>query len=154
MPGKARVVPFERKLSGRAHLMDTGEDSIFCWYSYNESWDRNPTIVPVHMHDEVDETIVVFDSEGYYLHGPTPETVVKSPFKGPCLLYLPAGEYHRIVTTSAGSHEAVLIYTKAGTVIDPFDEVIARAHGGVSVEFAKLEEVQLSDPSKVIRAPV
>jgi hypothetical protein len=74
--------------------------------------------------------------------------------KGPCLLYLPAGEYHRIVTTSAGSHEAVLIYTQAGSVIDRFDEVIGRAHGGVSVEFARLPEVQLSAPSKVIKAPV
>jgi hypothetical protein len=154
MAGKARVVPFERQVAGRVHLMDTGEDSIFCWYSYNESWDRNPTMVPVHKHDDVDETIVVLDAEGYYLHGPSPEEIVKSPFKGPCLLYLPAGEYHRIVTTSAGSHEAVLIYTMAGSVIDRFDEVIGRAHGGVSVEFARLPEVQLSAPSKVIRAPV
>jgi len=143
MPGKARVVPFERQVPGRVHLMDTGEDSVFCWYSYNESWDRHPVMVPVHLHDEVDETIVLLDSEGYYLHGPTPEEIVKTPFKGPCLLYLPAGDYHRIVTTSAGSHEAILIYTKVGAIIDPFEQVISRARGGVAVDFAKLPEVRL-----------
>jgi hypothetical protein len=143
MPGKARVVPFERRVAGRVHLLDTGDDSIFCWYSYNESWDRSPVIVPVHKHDDVDETIVLWDGEGFYVHGPTPEEMVKTPFKGPCLLYLPAGEYHRIVTTSAGSHEAILMYSKAGSIIDPFDEVIQRAHGGVSVEFARLPEVPL-----------
>jgi hypothetical protein len=143
MPGRARVVPFERKVSGRVNLLDTGEDSLFCWYSYNESWDRSPVMVPVHMHDEVDETIVVFDSEGYYLHGPTPDEIVKTPFKGPCLLYLPAGEYHRIVTTSEGSHEAILMYSKVGATIDRFDDVIKRAHGDVSVEFAKLPLVPL-----------
>jgi hypothetical protein len=111
-------------------------------------------VVLVHTHGAVDETIVVFDSEGYCLHGPTPQTMVTSPFKGPSLLNLPAGEYRRIVTTSAGSHDAVLIYTKAGTDIDPFDAVIARAHGGVSVELARLPEVQLSEPGEVINAPV
>jgi hypothetical protein len=144
MGGPARVVEFEREVAGRVHLMDTGEDSIFCWYSYGPSWDRDPVDVPVHMHDEVDETIVVFSSEGYYLHGPTPEEVVKTPFKGPCMLYLPAGEYHRIVTTSPGSHEAVLIYTKVGARLDPFDDVIKRAHGGVSVKLAELAEVPLA----------
>jgi hypothetical protein len=143
VPGRARIVPFERQEPGRVMLMDTGEDSIFCWYSYVESWDRNPTLVPVHRHDDVDETIVILDSEGFYLHGPTPETIVKSPFKGPCLLYLPAGEYHRIVTTSAGAHEAILMYTKVGTTIDRFDEVSARAHGDVSVELANVPEVPL-----------
>jgi hypothetical protein len=96
------------------------------------------------MHDDVDETIVVFDGEGYYLHGPTPEEIVKTPFKGPCLLYLPTGEYHRIVTTSDGIHEAILMYTKVGATIDPFDQVIARAHGGVAVNFATLPEVSLT----------
>ncbi len=143
MPGKAQVVPFERKLLGRVNLIDTGEDSIFCWYSYGESWDRSPAMVPVHLHDEVDETIVVLDSEGFYLHGPTPEEIVRTPFKGPCLLYLPAGEYHRIVTTSVGAHEAVLMYTKVGAIVDKFDNVIGRAHGDVSVEFAKLPVVEL-----------
>jgi hypothetical protein len=141
--GKARVVPFERELLGRVNLMDTGEDSIFCWYSFGESWDRDPATVSVHMHDDVDETIVLLSSEGYYLHGPTPEEIVKTPFTAPCLLYLPAGEYHRIVTTSAGAHEAILIYTKVGATIDVFDQVIQRAHGGVSVELAKLPEVSL-----------
>src|ERR1035437_2223656 len=143
MPGKARVVPFERKLLGRVNLLDTGEDSIFCWYSYGESWDRDPVMVPVHMHEEVDETIVVFDSEGFYLHGLTLEEMVRTPFKGPCLLYLPAGEYHRIVTTSAGAHEAVLMYTKVGAIVDGFDNVFGRSHADVSVELAKLPVVEL-----------
>lgn len=148
MGSPARVVQFDREVRGRVHLMDTGEDSIFCWYSYGESWDRDPVMVPVHLHDDVDETIVVFSSEGFYLHGPTPEEIVKTPFKGPCMLYLPAGEYHRIVTTSSGAHEAVLIYTKVGATIDRFDAVIGRAHGDVSVELAKLPIVDLQSEQR------
>ena len=63
MPGKARIVPFERGSLGRTDLMDTGQDSIFCWYSNGESWDRSPVDVPVHRHDDVDETIVLLSSE-------------------------------------------------------------------------------------------
>ena len=67
------------------------------------SCDRDPDEVPVHMHSDVDEMIILLDEqEGFYLHGTTPGSMVKSTFKGPCVLMLPAGEYHRIVTTSAG----------------------------------------------------
>jgi hypothetical protein len=138
MRSEAFVVPFERQRRGRQVLMDTGQDSIFLWYSCGESWDRAPATVHVHKHDDVDETIIQFDGEGYYLHGPTAEEMVKTPWRGPCLLWMPAGEYHRVVTTSAGAHEAVLIYTPARAYIDPFEQTIKRAISGGEVEFASL----------------
>ena len=137
MTGRARIIPFERqgvKSSGPRHavlggkLFDTGEDSIFVMHGRGPSWDTDPETVPVHMHDEVDELIIIIDErEGYYLHGKTPETMVKSRFKGPCILYLPAREYHRIVTTSEGEFESFLTYSPAGTVLDRFDAIFSRA---------------------------
>lgn len=124
--------------------MDTGEDSLFLWYSYGESPDRRPAMVAVHKHDDVDEAIIMFDGEGYYLHGPTPEEVVKSPWQGPCLIWMPAGDYHRIVTTSEGSRESFLLYTPVRTYIDPFATTIKRAVPGGEVEFDKLPLVPLT----------
>jgi hypothetical protein len=147
MRSGAFVVPFERMKRGRQVLMDTGRDSIFLWYSCGESWDRNPATVEVHKHDDVDETIILFEGEGYYLHGPTPDEMVKTPWKAPCLLWMPAGEYHRIVTTSEGATESILIYTPTRTYIDPFEQTIKRATFGGEVEFATLPVVPLNrDP--------
>jgi hypothetical protein len=143
MASPAMVVPFERIVPGRQHLMDTGQDSIFVWYSYVEPWDRAPTTVAVHRHEDVDETIVAFEGEGYYLHGPTPETVVQTPWQGPCLIWMPAGEYHRIVTTVPGAREAILMYSPAGARIDPFEQTIGRVVRG-EVRFEGLPVVPLT----------
>ena len=151
MASSARVIPFERMQPGRQVLLDSGEDSIFLWYSFDESWDRTPRTVAVHKHDDVDETIILFEGEGFYLHGPTLEEVVKSPWKGPCMLWMPAGEYHRVVTTSAGHKEAILIYTPTRTYIDPFDKTIQRAVSG-EVDFDHLPVVPIHvDPPGVVR---
>jgi hypothetical protein len=139
----AMVVPFERCAPGRQVLIDSGDDSVFLFYGYDEPWDRAPTTVAVHKHDDVDETIVVFGGEGYYLHGRTPETVVRTPWKGPCLIWMPAGQYHRIVTTVEGFKEAILIYSPAGTRIDRFERAIGRAVSG-EVELARLPVVPLT----------
>jgi hypothetical protein len=138
MPSEAFVVPFERGVTGRQTLMDTGQDGLFLWYSSTESWNRDPVEVAVHKHDDVDEAIVMLDGEGFYLHGPTPGEVVRTPWRGPCLLWMPAGDYHRIVVTSPGTHEALLLYTAAGSRLDTFATTIARAVAGGSVPFADL----------------
>ena len=143
MASGARYIPFDRDTSGVQIAMDTGEDSIFLWYSKGRASDPIPETVAVHTHgDEVDETIVMLSGEGYYLHGETLDTVVKSSFRAPCVLYLPAGEYHRIVTISQGERESVLMYSPAGSKIDRFVNVIARAHQG-EVKFADLREEEL-----------
>ena len=143
MASGARYIPFDRNKSGVQIAMDTGEDSIFLWYRKDASGGPVPETIAVHTHgDEVDETIVMLSGEGYYLHGKTPDTMVKSPFKAPCVLYLPAGEYHRIVTTSEAERESVLMYSPAGSKIDRFANVIARAHGS-EVKLADLREEEL-----------
>ncbi len=147
---RSRIVSFERFKRGIQMLMDSGEDSLFIWYSYGESWDRSPVTVDVHMHPEEDEGIVIFEGEGYFLHGPTPETVVKSPFKGPCFLFMPANIYHRVVITSEGSRESVLTYSKNGSIIRPFEKAIASAKRA-KVVLADLKEVPLTEPSREYR---
>jgi hypothetical protein len=151
MASTARVISFERMQPGRQVLLDSGEDSIFLWYSYGESWDRSPRTVKVHKHEDVDETIVIFEGEGYYLHGATLEDVVKTPWKGPCMLWMPAGEYHRVVTTSEGSRESILVYTPTRTYLDPFEKTIKRAISG-EVDFDSLPVVPLyADQPAVVR---
>ncbi len=147
MASQARYIQFDRTESGVQIAIDTGEDSIFLWYSKNSSQDPDPETVGVHTHgDEVDETIVMLSGEGYYLHGKTPDTMVKSPYEAPCVLYLPAGEYHRIVTTGEGEQESVLMYSPAGARIDKFADVIGRARHA-EVRFAELPEMELpSEP--------
>jgi hypothetical protein len=140
---KARVIPLDPTKTGITRAIDTGEDSIFLWYSRGESWDRAPVMVDVGMHDDVDETIVMLGGEGYFLHGTTKETIVKSPWKAPCVLYMGAGVYHRIVVTNEGINTSVLMYTKAGAILEPFDKIIARQKT-LKVDFPKLKEVPLS----------
>ena len=137
MASEARCISFDRNKSGVQIVMDTGEDSIFLWYRKESlPWPELDT-VGVHIHDdEVDETIVVFSGEGYYLHGKTPDAMVKTPFKAPCLLYLPANEYHPIVNTGETEHESVLMYSPGGCRNDGFADVIARA---------RHDEVRLAD---------
>jgi len=143
MASGARCISFDRSKSGVQIVMDTGEDSIFLWYRKESPPQSEPDLVGVHIHDdEVDETIVVFSGEGYYLHGKTPDTMVKSPFKAPCLLYLPANEYHRIVNTGEAEHESVLMYSPGGCRLDRFADVIARARHG-EVRLADLPEEEL-----------
>jgi hypothetical protein len=143
MASEARVVPFQREVKDLVVLMDTGKDSVFMWYGYGESRDRSPEAVKVHKHDDVDETIILLDGEGYYLHGPTLEDVVKTPWEAPCVIWRSADDYHRIVTTSAGARESILMYTAARTYVDPFNIMFKRAIIGGDVAFAALPVVPL-----------
>lgn len=155
MTGRARYIKLDRQMVGPVNVVDTGEDSIYLMHGNGPSWDRDPDEVPVHMHVEVDEMIVMLDhQEGYYLHGKSPESMVKSPFKAPCVLMLPAGEYHRIVTTSEGQGESLLTYTAANSTLETFDDEIARAvHAKVKLADLPTEElpVEHSVPTNVNR---
>ena len=128
MTGRARHIKLDRRRTGPVNVVDTGEDSIYLMHGRGPSWDRSPDEVPVHMHDNGNEMIVMLDrQEGYYLHGKSPDAMVKSPFKAPCVLLLPAGAYHRIVTTSDGAGESLLTYTAANATLETFDDAFARA---------------------------
>ena len=102
--------------------MDTGVDGIMVMYGYGESWDRNPKTVQAHCHQDVDEMIYIESGEGWFLHGDGPGSMKKTPWKGPCILWMPAKAYHRVVTTSAGKNRSVLTYTKSGAVIPVFEK--------------------------------
>jgi hypothetical protein len=148
MPSTACIIPFERFLPGRQHVVDTGGDSIMVWYTSAEAKDHipDPETVAVHKHDDVDETIIMLTGEGFYLHGPTVDAMVKTPWKAPCLIWMPAGDFHRIVTTTTGigPAESFLFYTLARTYLDQFDRTIKRAVGGGEVNFESLPVVPLT----------
>ena len=148
MTGRARYIKLDRQKPGPTNVVDTGEDSIYVMHSRGTSWDRHPEEVPVHVHAEVDEMIIMLDhQEGFYLHGSTPETMTKSPFEAPCVLMLPAGEYHRIVTTSEGEGESILTYTDKNSTIGKFDVEIARAeHATVKLANLPVENLPAEIP--------
>jgi len=149
MASGARIISIDPDDPGVQIVFDTGEDSMFLWYRKDAEVAPEPDMVGVHTHGgEVDETIVMIKGEGYYLHGKTPETVVKSPFKAPCLLYLPADEYHRIINTGDVGHEGVLMYSLAGATIEKFSKVIGRAVGA-QLKFAELPVEELPAESSV-----
>ena len=120
MASKAKVILLD--VDKGSMPVDTGEDSIMVMYGYGESWDRNPQIVQVHCHRDVDETIYIESGEGWFLHGDSPKTMTKTPWQGPCILWMPAKVYHRVVITSAGKRHSVLTYTRADAVIPVFEK--------------------------------
>ena len=155
MTGRARYIKLDRQPNGPVNVVDTGEDSIYLMHGRGPSWDRQPDEVPVHMHMEVDEMIIMLDQqEGFYLHGTSPDSMVKTPFEAPCVLMLPAGEYHRIVTTSEGDGESLLTYTAAGSTLEMFDVAFDRAvHAKVKLADLPLEGLpgELPVPAKINR---
>ena len=148
MTGRARYIKLDRQQSGPTNVVDTGDDSIYVMHMRGESWDRHPENVPVHMHAEVDEMIIMLDrQEGFYLHGSIPESMTKTPFEAPCVLMLPAGEYHRIVTTSEGEGESFLTYTAGNSTLEKFDTEVARAvHANVKLADLPAEELTAEIP--------
>ena len=148
MTGRARYIKLDRQQPGPTNVVDTGEDSIYLMHGRGPSWDRHPDEVPVHMHDNVDEMIIMLDhQEGFYLHGTTPDSMVKTPFEAPCVLMLPAGEYHRIVTTSEGEGESLLTYTAANSTLETFDAAFSQAvHATVKLGELPLEELPAEQP--------
>ncbi len=138
------IVEFDDTITGRQVLIDTGDDSLFLWYNVDLSWDTNPTKVAMHKHSEVDETIIMLSGEGYYLHGGDQATVVKTRWKAPCLIWMPANRYHRIVVTSKELGKSILIYSPSQTPLDTFANIIGRATTGVEVVLADLPEKSIS----------
>ena len=155
MTGRARYIKLDRQQTGPVNVVDTGEDSIYLMHGRGASWDRHPDEVPVHMHLEVDEMIIMLDhQEGFYLHGASPGSMVKTPFIAPCVLMLPAGEYHRIVTTSEGEGESLLTYSAANSTLETFDVAFDRAvHAKVKLADLPLEELpgELPVPTNINR---
>lgn len=138
------VVEFDDSTTGRQVLIDTGDDSLFLWYNNDLSWDTNPTKVAMHKHAEVDETIIMLSGEGFYLHGGDQSTVVKTHWKAPCLIWMPADRYHRIVVTSKELSKSILIYSPSKTPLDTFANIIGRATSGVEVVFSDIPEKSIS----------
>jgi len=153
------IVEFDTSFAGRQSLIDTGNDSLFLWFNSDVSWDTNPRTVALHKHSEVDETVVMLSGEGYFLHGREQTTIVKSKWKAPCLLWMPADQYHRIVVTSEERAQSILIYSPSKTPLDTFTNIIGRAVTGVEVIFNDLPEESISReifdhvPSSMIRVP-
>ena len=138
------VVEFDDNTTGRQVLIDTGNDSLFLWYNNDLSWDTNPTKVAMHKHAEVDEAIIMFTGEGFFLHGEDQSTVVKTRWKAPCLIWMPSDRYHRIVVTSKELSKSILLYTPSKTPLDAFKEIIGRATSGVEVVFSEIPEETIS----------
>jgi hypothetical protein len=105
--------------------LDTGTDTLFVMSSFGRSWDRAPVDVAVHRHDREDEYIVMLDeSEGWLLNGPTQESVQRVPFRGPCVLVMPSGNFHRVVRTEDIQVLSILVYAHRGQVTATWDGIV------------------------------
>lgn len=120
-----RVLPYPQPENGYTLPLDTGEDTLFVMASRGASWDRAPVDVPVHRHDDEDEYIVLAGGEGWLLNGPTPETVKKVRYAGPCLLVMPAGNFHRVVREDGDIVDSVLVYAHRRALAAPWEEIVA-----------------------------
>ena len=120
------MIAYDQPEDGYVLPIDTGEDSIFVMISRGRSWDRAPAEVAVHSHSDVDEFIVIDSGEGYLLNGPDLESVTLTPFRGPCVIVMPAGAFHRIVRTDDETTDSILIYTDRRSVVPRYEHVMAR----------------------------
>lgn len=128
----ARVSPYPAPIGDDYTLpLDTGSDTLFVMSSFNRSWDRAPVDVAVHRHDREDEYIVLLDeAEGWLLNGPTQESVQRVPFRGPCVLVMPSGNFHRVVRTEAIGVLSILTYAHRGQVTGTWAEIIGEMQVG------------------------
>ena len=115
--------------------LDTGTDTLFVMSSFNRSWDRAPVDVAVHRHDREDEYIVMLDaSEGWLLNGPTQESVQRVPFRGPCVLVMPSGNFHRVVRTEEIQVLSILVYAHRSQVTGTWADIVAEMELGEVTE--------------------
>ena len=64
---------------------------------------------------------------GFLLNGAQPETIVLTPFRGPCVIVMPAGAFHRIVQVDDGDvSPSILIYADRRAVVDRYEVIMAR----------------------------
>ena len=121
-----RFIPYEQPEDGYVLPLDTGHDSLFMMVSRGRSWDRAPAVVDVHSHADVDEFIVIDGGEGFLLNGPDLGSVTLTAFRGPCLIVMPAGAFHRIVRTDDEGVDSILVYTDRRAVVEPFARIMER----------------------------
>lgn len=136
-PG-ARILPFEPPPEGELPLpLDTGTDSLFIMAAPPPAPTEGepgpakmldlPEFVDVHRHPDVDEYILRENGAGYLLHGPLPATVTLTPFRGPCVIVMTAGAFHRIVQTEdPGAGASILIYADRRAVVERYEVIMAR----------------------------
>jgi hypothetical protein len=122
----ARVIPYQPPDDGYVLPLDSGSDSLFVMISRGRSWDRAPVEVPVHRHDDEDELILIDAGEGWLLNGPAPDSVARTPFRGPCLLVMPAGNFHRVVRTDDAVVDSVLVYAHRSAVVPAWAGILER----------------------------
>lgn len=123
----ARVDPYAPPVGDDYTLpVDTGTDTLFVMSSQGRSWDRSPVDVAVHRHDREDEYIVLAEgAEGWLLNGPTQESVERVPFRGPCVLVMPSGNFHRVVRTDDAVVRSILIYAHRSQTTGTWAEIVA-----------------------------
>jgi hypothetical protein len=131
--------------------LDTGHDSLFIMAaapgpeklpSGGPATELTPPEeVDVHRHPDVDEFIIRRHGAGWILNGRTPSTVTKTPFRGPCVMVMPAGAFHRIVQREEDEvGDSILIYSHRRAVVERHDRIMQRttwadvraAHGEVA----------------------
>lgn len=137
-PG-VRVLSFEPPPEGELALpFDTGHDSLFIMAAPPPAEAPAPTngsprmldlpeFVDVHRHPDVDEYIIRDGGAGYLLHGPLAKTVALTPFRGPCVIVMTAGAFHRIVQTEEDTGGAsILVYAARTAVVERYEVIMAR----------------------------
>ena len=133
-----RILPFPAPRDGDGLVLplDTGHDSLFVMGGAPGPERAAgsapaplppPEFVDVHRHPDVDEYIIRRAGAGYVLNGPSPEAVTLTPFRGPCVMVMPAGAFHRIVQTEEDPGDgSILIYADRGAVVERFETIMAR----------------------------
>jgi hypothetical protein len=126
-----RVIPYEAPHGGYACPLDTGHDSLFIMASHDAP-DlpgppfEAPEILDLHRHADVDEYIIRPGGAGWIVNGPSPERVTLTPFRGPCLLVMPAGALHRVLQAEEAVGDGVLIYADRRAVVERYEVIMAR----------------------------
>jgi hypothetical protein len=135
-PG-ARILPYPPAHDGLTLPLDTGHDSLFIMSNpvgpeTPASGSERATLpvpehVDIHRHPDVDEFIIRRDGAGYILNGPTPSAVTLTPFRGPCVMVMPAGAFHRIVQTEEDRvGESILIYADRRAIVERYETIVAK----------------------------
>lgn len=134
---RVRILPFEAPPEGELPLpLDTGQDSLFIMASPPSASDEPagpataldpPEFVDVHRHPDVDEYIIRSGGSGYLVNGPLPETVTLTPFRGPCVIVMPAGAFHKIVQVEEDrGGPSILVYADRRAVVERYEVIMAR----------------------------
>jgi hypothetical protein len=132
----ARILPYPPLRDGLLLALDTGRDSLFILATPPSAAPPDtsppgpvspPEFVDVHRHPDVDEYIIRPQGAGYILNGREPETITLTPYRGPCVMVMPAGAFHRIVhTEEERGTGSILIYADRRAVVERYETIMAR----------------------------